>query len=39
MEKGEEEVDVKAGREGIHSPVSCAGDREGVVGFSVDATR
>jgi hypothetical protein len=33
-----ESVDVKAGREGIFSLVSCAGGREGVVaGFGLDA--
>jgi hypothetical protein len=39
MGKGKEGVDVMAGREGIRSLVSCAGGREGVVDFSVDATR
>jgi hypothetical protein len=32
-EKGKKGVDVKAGRVGICSQISCAGGREGVVGL------
>jgi hypothetical protein len=38
-EKGKKGVDVKTEREGICSQVSCAGGREGVVGFGVDTRR
>jgi hypothetical protein len=40
-EKGKKGVDVKAGREGICSLVSCAGGhcQEGVVGLGVEVRR
>jgi hypothetical protein len=37
--KGKKGVDVKTGREGICSLVSCTGGREGIVGFGVDARK